>query len=57
MTPAERLRRLENLDRLDVSLLLAWLDGRAPEYVDEWFTIWGPERKPGLPIATRSAGS
>ena len=57
MSPAERLRRLENLDGFDRALLLAYLDGRVPEYVDDWFAAWGPERKSGLRAPTRSAGS
>ena len=34
---AERLDRLDELDSTGVMLLLAYLDGRAPGLVDEWF--------------------
>jgi hypothetical protein len=37
MTGPERLQRIDELDSLGAALLLAYLDGRAPGLVDEWF--------------------
>lgn len=37
MTPDERQDRLDVLSDWDRALLLAYLDGRVPAFVDEWF--------------------